>query len=1054
MASGYSRGRYPKRGSRNTGARKAIRFVDSDRSEGSEAASLESGDSTRKRGGKRMVPCRRSQRMGKRLKTEIVPPHSSDEEEMSINEDSESETLDNGGEKMIPRRRSKRLQKKPKSEKATLDFTDDDDDEGSVGPQEVFSHRRSERLRGKNKAGHQSQISSDIGGGLVKSNSVTSVVSISDEASSEHDSTDDDMSISDGPTCDICQTGTAGNFLIKCKNLRCVRSYHTFCLDPPLNVAREDLTCPFCGGDEQVVSRTIQSVVGHRRVDLQNPKCASQMQFLVKWDSLSHHHDSWIPMEWLRIFDRMRLYSYQRKYLLMKDTTNSIDLRKPEWFQIDRVIACSWKADPANPCEISSKLLSNENTSDFKFLVKWKGLDYFDTTWESEMTEELRVAIDKLVARHQKALERDSDKEHELNSEITAEVYKGVLYDYQIQGVQWILDNFRARRNVILADEMGLGKTVQVACFLKSTLCERLSTGPALVVAPKSILLQWEKELGRWAGNLNVIVYQGDKMSRKCIRDHELYSFEKLPLFDVLVTSYEMVQLDVSILRKFNWSSIIIDEAHKIKNLYCKLFSCLKKYTSEFRLLLTGTPLQNSMLELFALLHFIDPIEFPDPESESKSFNGIQHSEDKISQIHDLLKPRMLRRLKSNVLKESLPTKKWVEVPCALTESQRELYIDLLEENYAKLNEGIQSGKKNALNCMLMSLKKCCNHPYLFLGQEECQSSDKLAFSSLVAVSGKLQLLEKLLPKLKERGNRVIIFSQMTRMLDIIEDFLSFLSFSYFRIDGQTSLSTRQQNVKEYNNPESDTFIFLMSTRAGGLGIDLPGADRVIIYDPDFNPFMDLQAQSRAHRIGQTRPVVVYQLITKGTVEEKILLKSKQKLALENIVMNPSKKPSVNDLHSVLLHGAHAILNRKKIQATSIHYDEVAIDNLLKLDPVPGETCASDDNGYLGSIESFKNGDGETEESALSPKKEEWKKLLGSVKKNRGGYGDLGRGKRVKKAVNYVYDEESDDDVPSSESASSDASDDDEVVDDEDDGDDDDGGDGDSYVVEVLHDDN
>lgn len=221
---------------------------------------------------------------------------------------------------------------------------------------------------------------------------------------------------------------------------------------------------------------------------------------------------------------------------------------------------------------------------------------------------------------------------------------------------------------------------------------------------------------------------------------------------------------------------------------------------------------------------------------------------------------------------------------------------------------------------------------------------------------------------------------------------------------------------------------------------------------------MDLQAQSRAHRIGQTRPVVVYQLITKGTVEEKILLKSKRKLAIENIVMNPSKKPSMDDLHSMLLHGARAILKRKQIQATSIHYDEIAIDNLLKLDPVPGETCAPDENGYLGSIESFKNGHGENDEVILSPKKEEWKEILGPVKKVREEIGDFGRGKRVKRAVKYVYDEASDNDGSSPEHSGSASSDDDVVVGDEDDEGDDDDDDGDDandgYVAEeVLQDD-
>lgn len=364
----------------------------------------------------------------------------------------------------------------------------------------------------------------------------------------------------------------------------------------------------------------------------------------------------------------------------------------------------------------------------------------------------------------------------------------------------------------------------------------------------------------------------------------------------------------------------------------------------------------------------------------------------------------------------SIPVKKWVEVPCALSDCQRELYINLLEKNYEKLNREIHTGKKIVLNFILMELRKCCNHPYLFPGQEVHFSSKEATFKSLVGTCGKLQLLEKLLPKLKERGNRVLLFSQMTMMLDILEDFLTSLDLPYFRIDGSTPVAARQQQMKDFNAPESRVFIFLISTRAGGLGMDLPTADRVIIYDPDFNPFMDLQAQSRAHRIGQTRPVVVYQLITKCSVEEKILQKSKQKLAIENLVMNPSKKLTEIELHYVLLHGARTILNTKMVKATSVIYDEKAMEALLKLDPAEGECCSADENGYLGSILSFMPGDDENEGPA-SPKADDWEKVLGPVQADVDE--NLGKGKRQKKAVNYESDVGSDsDDIYSPEGSS------------------------------------
>uniref|UniRef100_A0ACD5WIF7 Uncharacterized protein n=1 Tax=Avena sativa TaxID=4498 RepID=A0ACD5WIF7_AVESA len=741
------------------------------------------------------------------------------------------------------------------------------------------------------------------------------------------------------------------------------------------------LECPLCKinqaslakGTEVNLSKKIQRFVGCRRVILQESDF--QYQFLVKWHLLSHHHDSWVPLDWLLVFDRLRAQTYIRNNTLPKEVHTN-DERKPEWFEVDRAIAIRRKSDPHGLCDILANFQDNVDFEGFEFLVKWKGLDYCDATWEPYSTEGVQSAVSMLVERHQNTLKR-ADCVSQMNTDemIPENVHSGALYDYQRQGLQWIFDNFKARRSVILADEMGLGKTVQVVSFLSHIIKGSFTTSPALVLAPKSILLQWKKEFGRWASDLNIVVYQGDKDSRKCIQDHEMYSSEGKTLFDALVTSYEFVQLDKAVLQKIKWSTIVIDEAHRLKKLDCNLASCLKRYSSEFRLLLTGTPLQNNTLELFSLLHYIDPDEFSDPKADGL-FLPIESGRDltideKVARIHDILKPRMLRRLKSDVLKDSMPTKKWVEVPCAFTDSQRDLYINILEKNYSKLNSAIQYGKKLSLNNVLMELRKCCNHPYLFPGLGVKQHAGEDVFLSLVSASGKLQLLHKLLPKLKERGNRVLIFSQMTKMLDILEDFLYSLGYKYARIDGQTSLSARQESIKEYNNNESATFIFLMSTRAGGLGIDLPGADRVIIYDPDFNPFMDLQAQSRAHRIGQTRPVVVYQLITKCSVEEKILEKSKQKLAIENMLMNSSKKPSADELQSILLHGAKTIVDKKKINATSIRYDDEAIENLLKLDPSSGEMCSSDDNGYLGSIVSFAHGD--ENEGPLSPKVEDLK---------------------------------------------------------------------------------
>uniref|UniRef100_A0A453G8C7 Helicase ATP-binding domain-containing protein n=2 Tax=Aegilops tauschii subsp. strangulata TaxID=200361 RepID=A0A453G8C7_AEGTS len=479
--------------------------------------------------------------------------------------------------------------------------------------------------------------------------------------------------------------------------------------------SRGTLECPLCKidqaslakGTEVYALKKVQTLVGCRRVILQESDF--QYQMLVKWHSLSHHHDCWVPLDWLRVFEPQRARAYISKNTLPKEAYLE-DQRKPEWFEVDRAIACRRKFGYDGLCDVLASFDNNADFEGYEFLVKWKGLDYCDATWEPYFTEGVPSAVSMLVQRHKNTVRSPMN--------IDVMVPENALYNYQVQGLQWILDNFKSRRSVILADEMGLGKTVQVVCFLNRIIKGSLTTSPALVIVPKSILLQWEKEFDRWAHDLSIVVYQGDKDSRKCIQAHELYSSKGKTLFDALVTSYEIVQIDKAVLKKIKWSTIVIDEAHRLKTLDCNLASCLKKFSSDFWLLLTGTPFQNNVLELFSLLHYIDPNEFSDPKDDPlfspiESERGLTIDE-KIARIPEILKPRMLRRLKANVLKDSMPTKKWVEVPCALTDSQRDLYINILEKNYSELNSAIQDGTKRSLNNVLMELRKCCNHPVDF----------------------------------------------------------------------------------------------------------------------------------------------------------------------------------------------------------------------------------------------------------------------------------------------------------------------------------------------------
>ncbi|CAM0883924.1 unnamed protein product [Alopecurus aequalis] len=886
----------------------------------------------------------RSKRLQHRVRTTTRP----------YNDDSDSDGVDYDDDDLPTRRRSKRLRHRVGTRNHSPN--DNGDSDTVDNHRKAMPCRMSKRLQEKQKAD------------LVSDETCTEAslcdLSVSSSSGSDdrllHNTVKPSTSAYDGPVCSICKSETGSSLLIQCQNSSCSLRFHIFCLNPPLQDNTGTFECSFCKinqasldhghGTELYPLKKIQRLVSHRRVITKETNI--EYQFLVKWKLLSHHHDSWVPLDWLLVFDRARVQSYKGDNISLLEEVYTKDERKPEWFEVDRAIACRQKYDLDSSCDILATFQDNKDFEAYEFLVKWNDLDYSESTWEPYCTKGVPSAVSMLIERHQNASKRvDCVSVTCMDEMLPDKVHSGDLYEYQLQGFKWIFENFRSEKSVILADEMGLGKTVQAVCFLRHIIKGSFTKYPSLVIAPKGILLQRKKEFRRWASDLNIVVYQGDKDNRKYIQAHEMYSSEGKTLFDTLVTSYELVQVDKAVLRKFKWSTIVIDEAHRLKNIECNLLACLKRYNSDFRLLLTGTPLQNNIPELFSLLNYIDPKEFSDPKADGLflPIGSRQDLERKIVRIHKILKLRMLRRMKFDVLKDSMPIKKCVEVPCALTDSQRDLYINILEKNYSKLNSVIQGGKRISLNNILMQLRKCCNHPYLFPGQErEHHAAD--VFPSLVSASGKLQLLHKLLPKLKERGNRVLIFSQMTKMLDILEDFLTYLGYKYAHLDGKTSLSARQESIKEYNNTESDTFIFLMSTRAGGLGVDLPGADRVIIYDPDFNPFMDLQAQSRAHRIGQTRPVVVYQLVTKCSVEVKILEKSKQKLAIENMLMNTSNTPSKDEVESVILHGAKTIVDKKKIKATSIHYDDEAIESLLKLDPSIGEMCSSDDNGYLGSI--------------------------------------------------------------------------------------------------------
>jgi len=344
------------------------------------------------------------------------------------------------------------------------------------------------------------------------------------------------------------------------------------------------------------------------------------------------------------------------------------------------------------------------------------------------------------------------------------------------------------------------------------------------------------------------------------------------------------------------------------------LSQVLRSLSSHSRLLITGTPLQNNLHELWAMLNFLLPEIFTDADDFDAWFDVEGHSklesDEFIGKLHKILKPFLLRRLKADVEKDLLP-KKEVKLFVGMSEMQRTWYQNILSKNIDALNASAHANRMRMLN-ILMQLRKCVNHPYLFEGAEQPPFTND---ERLVKNSSKLDLLDKLLPRLKQDGHRVLIFSQMTRMLDILEDYCFWKEYDYCRIDGSTKSDAREAAMDEFNAEGSSKFIFLLSTRAGGLGINLATADTVILYDSDWNPQMDLQAQDRAHRIGQKKRVVCYRFVTEGTVEEKIVERAQRKLYLDAVVIQQGrlaqqeKQLDKGELQSMIRFGADAIFH-------------------------------------------------------------------------------------------------------------------------------------------------
>uniref|UniRef100_A0AC35TSX2 Helicase ATP-binding domain-containing protein n=1 Tax=Rhabditophanes sp. KR3021 TaxID=114890 RepID=A0AC35TSX2_9BILA len=534
------------------------------------------------------------------------------------------------------------------------------------------------------------------------------------------------------------------------------------------------------------------------------------------------------------------------------------------------------------------------------------------------------------------------------------------LHDYQKIGLNWLIQMHKLRYNSVLGDEMGLGKTLQIIAFL-TYLKETGTSGPHLIVVPSSVIETWLAEIEKFSPTLKVLSYYGTMDERRQLRKEAYKGIKNL---DVLLTTYNMItsrEDDRKFFKVFTINYVIYDEGHMLKNCNSQRYRSLMKVKGKSKILLTGTPLQNNLIELISLLYFImskmflvycedidyllnqfqvrvkggtkvntvvnfkeDILNEGNAENEEKvplTIDEIYESH-KIDQAKLILAPFMLRRLKTNVLK--LLPKKTEEIKFV---DMVPLQVEMYEQCIESMKELVAIGEGGSVSG-LMQLRQVANHPLLYrwnytdtkchqISQQLVQHhetyrnknpiyvAETLAFMNDIQIhkiclacpetydfclsddyfmnSGKFNELQVLLKNIRERKEKVLIFSQFTSLLDILEVFLEIQDYPFTRLDGSTPVMERFEMVEEFNKSK-DAFIFTLSTKAGGLGINLTSANNVIIHDIDFNPYNDKQAEDRVHRFGQLKEVNVYRLISKDTVEESMLVSAQNKLKLEKNV--------------------------------------------------------------------------------------------------------------------------------------------------------------------------
>ncbi|EGV65201.1 hypothetical protein CANTEDRAFT_120341 [Yamadazyma tenuis ATCC 10573] len=671
--------------------------------------------------------------------------------------------------------------------------------------------------------------------------------------------------------------------------------------------------------NDPLINQSIRSFYIRSKIEVSNPESlAIKLEERRKADLEKEQHKFRLQkiqrtIETIDEFNGERNSRFNKRQTFIKAISSFHSfIEKDETRKSERIARQRLQALKDDDVEGYMQLLDEAKDHRITHLLKQTN-QFLDTLAQAVKSQQIESGVEiPLEAGAEKPTSDDADDlrekidyyqvAHRIKEEVKVQpsiLVGGSLKEYQVKGLQWMVSLYNNKLNGILADEMGLGKTIQ-SISLVTYLIEKKHEDKFLVIVPLSTITNWTLEFEKWAPSVKIIVYKGSQNQRR-----EMQPEVRAGNFQVILTTYEYIIRERPILSKFEYSHMIIDEGHRMKNADSKLSITLRTYyKTKNRLILTGTPLQNNLPELWALLNFVLPRIFNSAKSFDEWFNTpfantgtqekIELTEEEsllvIRRLHKVLRPFLLRRLKKDVEKD-LPDKVEKVLKCNLSGLQYILYEQMLKHNALFVGAGVGSNKSGikGLNNKIMQLRKICNHPFVFEEVEAVLNSSRLTNDLIWRTSGKFEMLDRILPKFLATGHRVLMFFQMTQVMDIMEDFLRWREMKFLRLDGSTKAEDRQDMLKEFNAPNSEYFCFLLSTRAGGLGLNLQTADTVIIFDTDWNPHQDLQAQDRAHRIGQKNEVRILRLITNDSVEEVILERAHQKLDIDGKVIQAGK---------------------------------------------------------------------------------------------------------------------------------------------------------------------